>query len=39
MYATTNDANNVMINVIGRKNINLPMIPFQNASGKKVQVW
>src|SRR5690606_21084881 len=33
IYATTSDASSVMMSVMGRKNINLPIIPFQNASG------
>ena len=33
IYATTNDASKVMIRVIGKKNINLPITPCQNASG------
>src|SRR5688572_20448488 len=33
IYATSNEAISVMISVIGRKNMNSPMSPSQNASG------
>ena len=35
MYATTNEANKVIINVTGKKNINLPIMPGQKSKGTK----